>query len=81
MNRKVIHFVITWLETIAVIGFLLFPLIGLVSGWGMGGFIGAIVGVFLATVFGVMVFGALFLLIQNNQTLRDIRALLQAKNS
>lgn len=80
MKQNVITFVVTWLETIAVIGFLLFPLMGLIGGWGAGGFLGGIIGAFVATIFGVMVFGALFLLIQNNQVLKDIRTLLQAKS-
>lgn len=79
MKRKVIDFVINWLETIGVIAFLLFPLFGLIGGGQSGGFIGAIVGAFVATVMGVIMFGGIFLLIQNNQTLKDIRTLLENK--
>ncbi len=80
MKRAVINFVISWLETIAVIGFLLFPLLGLIGGWSASGFLAGLVSALIATIMGVVIFGGLFLLIQNNQTLRDIRALLQAKS-
>jgi hypothetical protein len=79
MIRNVSNFVVSSLEAIAVIGFLLFPVGGLLGGLGSGGPVGGIVGLFVATVVGVVVFGALFLFIQNNQTLKEIRDLLKAK--
>lgn len=85
MRRRIINFIAGWLETLIVVGFLLCPLVGLVGGiaanaeGGIGMIISGALGALIGTVWGIVFFGILSLLIQNNQTLKDIRSSLQAK--
>lgn len=93
MKRWVTEFVVSWVGGLTVIGFLLFLVLGTIGGAGAGlsagtdagvsaeaGMIfGAVAGFFFAALWGTFIFGFLFLIIQNNQTLKDIRALLQTK--
>lgn len=80
MVRKVIDFVVSSLELFSVIGFFLFLLMGFLGGWGSSGFLGAIGGVIVAFIFNVIFFGVLFLVIQNNKVLKEIRDSLQGKS-
>lgn len=73
MVRKVINLVVSSLELFSVIGFFLFLLMGFLGGWGSNGFLGAIGGLIIAFVFNVIFFGVLFLIIQNNKILKEIR--------
>ena len=78
MVRTLINFVVSSLEIIAVIGFVVAILAGIVMGAQSGGFIGAVVGLLLGTLWSVLVFGLLFLMIQNNKILKEIRDSLRA---
>lgn len=79
MVRKVIDLVVSSLELFSVIGFFLFLLGGFVTGWSSNGFFGAIAGLIVAFVINVIVFGVLFLVIQNNKILKEIRDTLKSK--
>lgn len=79
MVSKVINFVVSSLELFSVIGFFLFLLMGFFGGWGSNGFLGAIGGLIVAFIFNVIFFGVLFLVIQNNKILKEIRDTLQSK--
>ncbi len=78
MVRTVINFVVSSLELFSVIGFFLVLLLGLIAGAQGGGFIGAIGGLVGAFIFNVMFFGILFLVMQNNKVLKEIRDTLKA---
>ncbi|MFZ4540950.1 MAG: hypothetical protein ACOYNL_03945 [Rickettsiales bacterium] len=80
MQRKVIDFALMWLETISVVGFLMLPGLAFIAGCMSGGFLSGLLGMLIATIVSVVIFGGVFLLIQNNQTLKDIRSLMQAKS-
>ena len=79
MKQKIITFALSWLETIAVIAFCILPVVVFLGCLFNGQFIAAIIGTFLSIIFNVVIFGGLFLMIQNNQALKDIRTLLQIK--
>lgn len=73
MIRSVINFVVSSLEVFAVAGFFLSILTSVVVGATGAGFIGAVAGLLGGIIWSVVVFGILFLMIQNNKILKEIR--------
>lgn len=56
----------------------LIVIVGVTAGGGAGGFIGAVGGALGGFVFSVLLLGFFFLFLEMNQSLRDIRAALEA---
>ena len=73
--------IVRTLEMFSVVAIILILVIGLGVGYARGNTEGAIVGLIIAFLLSVMTFGALFILLEMNQSLREIRDLLQKGNS
>jgi len=73
MKRLIVRTV----DTISVIGVILFLLGGLVGGYQAGEMIGAVVGLIVSFIVAASVFGALFILLEMNENLRSARQLLE----
>ena len=65
------------IDILAVVGVVVVLLAGLINGYLAGGAIGAIIGLVVSFVIAVTVFGALFILLEMNDSLRAIRKSLE----
>jgi hypothetical protein len=74
MKRLIVQAV----DALSVIGVLVLLVGGLVGGYQAGGGPGAIGGLLAAFVASIVIFGALFIFLEMNQALRDIRRLLES---
>jgi hypothetical protein len=68
------------IEMLSVILSVLSLLIGLFSGWAAAGLWGALGGLIVAFVGTIVIFGALFILLEMNESLRAIRQQLDAQS-
>jgi high-affinity Fe2+/Pb2+ permease len=66
--------IVQWLEIIALIGFGLFVLGSAISGAQVNGGLGFLLGAVAGFFFGVVIFGALFVLLEINKNIRAMRA-------
>lgn len=73
MKRLIVRAV----DTISVLGVVLFLLGGLIGGYQAGEVLGAIVGLIVSFIFAASIFGALFVLLEMNENLRSARELLE----
>ena len=67
------------IEILSFILIVIFVLAGLISGFQGGGAVGAVAGFIVSFAAAVVVFGALFILLEMNESLRAIRRLLEAQ--
>ncbi len=65
------------IEILSLVLIAIFLLIGLIGGYQSGDVLGAITGVIISFAFSVVIFGALFILLEMSDSLRAIRQLLE----
>ncbi len=65
------------IEILSLVLIAIFLLIGLIGGYQSGDVLGAILGVIISFAFSVVIFGALFILLEMSDSLRAIRQLLE----
>ena len=75
MNRLIVGSI----EILSFVLIVIFILVGLISGFQGGGAVGAVAGFVVSFAAAVVVFGALFILLEMNESLRAIRRLLEAQ--
>ncbi|MFZ4125102.1 MAG: hypothetical protein ACOYJ2_03400 [Rickettsiales bacterium] len=88
-RRTIGEFVVGWLESFATVGFLLCPILGVFVGTmfgaeelgGVSGIAGGVIlGGLIGTFWGILFFGFIFLFLQTNYVLKDIRNSLREAN-
>lgn len=67
------------IEILSMILIAIFLLMGLIMGYAGGEILGSLVGVVVSFAFSVVVFGALFILLEMSEALRAIRQLLEVQ--
>ena len=65
------------IEILSLVLIAIFLLMGLVGGYQAGGVLGALIGIIVSFAFSVVIFGALFILLEMSDALRAIRQLLE----
>ena len=65
------------IEILSLVLIAIFLLIGLIGGYQAGDVLGALIGVIVSFAFSVVIFGALFTLLEMSDALRAIRQLLE----